>query len=154
MDDACLNTDILLASDRDTWVRCAKARGWYGGLVMSVIIFLVILLVFFLAKTPLVRYGTLVIGSLLIALMLFGNSGITGWIEGRRWDTLKVEYDNMAAKDPSINWTKFVEYKRAQQAQQAQETIATAQSRQAMAQGTIAATQVANTAMNVASFFK
>lgn len=69
--DKCLNTDILLAPDRDTWVECNTLRAQYSSYLMAAVIVIIIMMLYFAGASP----------------------WLTGILEGRAWDTLRVEQE-------------------------------------------------------------
>lgn len=154
LDDACLNTDILLAPDRDTWVRCTKTRAMFSAAIMAVVVLIIMVLVFFFA-TPGTTKVLMLLGCGAFLGILSISVALSGMMSGRDWDKLKVEQENLTAKDPEYkDWSKFVGYKRAQRAEATAQQMAQAQASQAKAQQGIAVAQLGNTALGVANFFK
>lgn len=150
--DACLNTDILLATDRDTWVQCSKTRAKYGAVTMSIVIVIVMILVFIFSSSTKTKVLTGLIGASIIGL-LFISIPLVGLTSGRAWDALRVEQDDLIKKDEKYkSWPNFIEYKRTRQTLSIQQQMANAQTTQANAQQNMAFSQMGNTALGFAQF--
>ena len=151
--DECLNTDILLAPDRDTWANCQFTRALYSSLIFAIIIVIIIALAFYFEFGY--RWHLLIGGAAIIGISVFVIPSALKWMHGRSYDTLVVEQKALMSKDEKYKeWKNFVEYKRAQQAELIQKQMAEAQTSQARAQQGIAVAQLGNTAIGVANLFK